>query len=148
MMILRAHGFFAHFKARRSEWLLAFVAFGIGMAYLSQPGLFDAQIFQRMRAIGSQAAWGAAVTLVALVRLAMLWINGAWRISPYFRAIGAFVCTGLWFMLFVSQSIGEHPPQTRWVWLICLVFDLLNAGDAAFDAGVASTRPAGRDHAR
>lgn len=136
MMILRLDDFARHFKARRTEWLLAFVAFALGVSYLSTPDLFKAPTFGPMALIMSQAAWGWAVTSVALVRVTMLWINGRWHVSPYFRAAGAFLCGLLWFTLWATQSFSLAPPQSRWIWLVLLVFDLLNAGDAAFDAGV------------
>lgn len=129
-----------HFRARRSEWLLSFTALGLGLAYLGQPGLFDYPTFAAMRIIGAQTTWGSVVAGVAGMRLVMLYINGSWRISPYFRAGGAYLCSGLWFILFFAQSFSAVPPQTRWVWLAFLVFDMLNAGDAAFDAGAVSSR--------
>jgi hypothetical protein len=146
-MILRLDDFARHFKVRRSEWLLAFVAFSIGMAYLSTPRLFEAEQFEQMQLIAPQATWGWSITVVALLRLAMLWVNGRWHVSPYFRASGAFLCAGLWFMLLSCQSFSTAPPQTRWVWLALVIFDLMNAGDAAFDAGVASAQR-GRDAER
>lgn len=136
MMILRLDDFARHFKARRTEWLLAFVAFALGITYLSTPHLFEAPTFGMMASMAPQVAWGWAVTAVALVRLTMLWINGRWHVSPYFRAAGAFLCAGLWFTLWATQAFSLAPPQTRWIWLVLVVFDLLNAGDAAYDAGV------------
>lgn len=142
-MILRQVSFMAHFKARRCEWMLSFVALALGFAYLDTPGLFARIDFRGMGGEGAQLAWGYAITALALVRLSMLWINGAWRVSPYFRAAGAALCMVLWGALFALQSLSVAPPQTRWIWLVVAIFDALNAGEAALDAGVASVRGKG-----
>lgn len=143
MMLLRLDDFARHFKARRAEWLLASFAFSIGMSYLSTPGLFAMPMFSIMRTMGSQEHWGWAITVVAFIRLIMLWINGRWKVTPYMRATGAFLCAGLWFLLFMLQSYSTMPSQARWAWLVLLVFDMLNAGDAAFDAGTIRQKQGG-----
>ena len=140
MMILRPHDFARHFRVRRTEWMLAFAASALGLCYLTQPMMFSADVFSVMRMFGSNLQWGTAILTLGIIRLVMLWINGSWRVTPFVRATGAFLCSGVWFVLFATQSFLEQPPQARWIWLVFLVFDLLNAGDAAFDAGIASKR--------
>lgn len=147
MLIVR---FTKHFKARRSEWLLAAVLTAIGFSYLTTPGLFDrSPLFDTMKVIMPQPRWGEAFAGIGVMRLVMLWINGSWSISPYFRTVGAFVSGILWLVLLLSQSFADTPPQTRWVWLVFLIFDMVNASDAARDAGAskANSKLRGVDNA-
>lgn len=124
-----------HFRARRTEWLLAFVSLTLGITYLVTPGLFEQPAYELMLRHMSQTDWGITISVLASVRLAMLAINGGWSVSPHFRVVGAFLTAGLWLVLFLSQNFVDAPHQTRFIWLIFMLFDLIGAGDAAADAG-------------
>lgn len=64
----------------------------------------------------------------------MLWINGRWRVSPYFRSGGAIAGAGLWMTLFTSAVTSSALVQSVGLWLMFFIFDCLAAYDAAGDA--------------
>lgn len=134
--------FAEHFKMRRSEWMLATAMLGLGLAYLLIDGLFTNQYFDTMLTLGSQRSWGWAVASLGTMRLSMLWINGRWRVSPYFRAAGAVAGASLWITLFASAVTSPALVQSVGLWLMFFFFDCLAAYDAAGDA-----RRAGEIHA-
>lgn len=129
--------FAEHFRARRSEWLLALAMCAIGTAYTCVEGLFSNQYFTTMLALATQGTWGAIVLGLGLMRLVMLWINGRWSVSPYFRGLGAVAGAVLWTILFVSAFTSERLVQSVGLWLLFAIFDLIAASDAAGDARIA-----------
>jgi hypothetical protein len=123
-----------HFRIRRSEWLLAGCTFALGFVYLVRPGLFDPKWFTTMRLIMSQQAWGWLALLVGMMRLTVLFINGAWRASPHLRCLGAQISCALWMTLFASSISSEAIVQSTGFWVLFFVFDAFSAIDAAGDA--------------
>lgn len=123
-----------HFRIRRSEWMLACCMVALGLAYLLSPGMFESPYFSTMAGIMPQKAWGTVVTSTGLMRLVMLWINGSWHVSPYFRAAGAMIAAFLWLTLFVSFATSDGLVQSVGLWLTFFAFDCCAAYDAAGDA--------------
>lgn len=126
--------FAEHFRMRRSEWMLAAAMLAVGLAYLTIDGLFTDRYFDTMLAMASQRSWGLAVAALGTMRLTMLWINGRWRVSPYFRSGGAIAGAGLWITLFTSAVTSAALVQSVGLWLMFFAFDCLAAYDAAGDA--------------
>lgn len=123
-----------HFRIRRSEWLLACCMVALGLAYLLSPGMFESPYFSTMASIMPQKAWGTVVLSTGIMRLVMLWINGSWHVSPYFRAAGCILAGFLWLVLFVSFATSDGLVQSVGLWLTFFAFDCCAAHDAAADA--------------
>lgn len=130
----------SHWRARRSEWLLALCTVALGIVYLNVRGLFEPRYFATMLSIMSQRAWGIVAVCVGSLRLTLLLINGAWRASPHGRALGAQLSCGLWLVLFLSAITAEKTVQSVGFWLLFFVFDALSAIDAAGDARMADEK--------
>jgi hypothetical protein len=142
-----------HWRIRRSEWLLALCTLALGAVYLTVPGLFDPKWFTTMRAIMPQQYWGWLALSIGVIRLAVLFINGAWRASPHLRCLGAQVSCALWMSLFVSTVSSAAIVQSVGFWPLFFFFDALSAVDAAGDARAAdeqawSKHPTGGTGAR
>lgn len=130
----------AHWRIRRSEWLLSLCTLALGLVYLTVPALFEPRFFSTMLAIMPQRAWGVLAAVVGALRLVMLLINGAWRASPHLRCLGAQLSCGLWMVLFVSAISASALVQSVGFWLLFFCFDAFSAVDAAGDARMADER--------
>lgn len=85
----------------------------------------------------SQAEWGILATLIGLVRLLFLFINGRWRPSAHIRALGAIFGCLTWGMLFMSTlSVDWVTPITS-LYATLLGLDLLALWYCAGDAKLA-----------
>ena len=96
-----------HFAVRALEWFNAVTLFTWGSYTILHPGLFNdsskGTVYSGLNMIMSQEAWGYSTTLVSVVQLFSLFVNGRWGLTPLIRAATSFLSVGAWF--FVSAGI-------------------------------------------
>lgn len=97
----------SHFAVRSLEWFNALTLFAWGGYVSLHPGLFAAPekraLYVGLVKIMPQEAWGFAATLVALIQVSALFINGQWGLTPLIRCATSVLSVGAWF--FVSAGI-------------------------------------------
>lgn len=124
------------FFPRLMEWQAAGVLFAGGLAMLLNDDLMTPGKpgYVLMLGIASQETWAYAASILGLLRLTVLFINGAWRKSPHARALAAFLSCSIWFALATSFSA-----VAGWGLVLAggmLVGDLLNIVRTMRDARV------------
>lgn len=92
------------FRERVTEWTLAVSILLWGALVLANPGLFSQPFFQPLAAVMSQEFWGLTATIVGVLRVVFLFINGGWRPSAHIRAIGAAFGVAIWASLFFAAA--------------------------------------------
>lgn len=129
-----------HWRSRQTEWMLSFIVLFIGIDWLANPAIFSLPNYATMRIWMTPFEWGACATLVGLLRVAALYINGFWRASPHLRVLGAFLSIFFWTALFLAALQAPLRGVTAAIWLVCFVFDVLAAVYAAGDARIADDK--------
>lgn len=135
MIIIR---FKETFRERLVEWGLSAGLLAWGLITLYSPGLFiDQEFFHPMLRIMAQTSWGIITSLIGIIRLIFLVINGGWRPSAHIRAIGASAGSIIWASLLMgAMSLGWLTP-TSGLYALLLVFDLMALWFASGDAKIA-----------
>ena len=137
---------------RRIEWLLAASAFGIGIVYAMSTTIRLLPTYAWQLTVLPQWAWSLWLVGTGIIRLLFLYINGTYRRSPHFRAIGAGLGCFAWFTQFVSVAVSPVVGPTLVLWFLFFAFDVHVALSAAAEAGradgKAATKPtvAGNGH--
>ena len=131
----------SHFAVRSLEWFNAITLFSWGSYVTLHPGLFTMDdrvtLYQGLLRIMPQEAWGFTATLVALVQLFALFINGRWGLTPWLRAATSILSVGAWF--FVSAGIYLAGSNTGLaVYPVLMLAGAFSAYRAASDAAEAS----------
>lgn len=134
--VLMQHG-------RALEWATSAVLLGFAVA-LALPGntLDASQSYSGFTQMGlDEAAMVLCLSIVAMMRMTGLWINGAWKRSPLLRMIGAILGAGFFLSLAavfaVPYALGAAPAINTGVtsYLVLGLADLLAAHRAAADVG-------------
>lgn len=125
------------FPVRASEWALAAILFNWSVILLLQPSLFATiDAFSSLAKLMPQATFAGMCGLVGFGRLVSLAINGTWRRSPHLRAFGAFLGTGVWFMISVGIIRSGSGATGLGVYPILMLLDTFNVIRAAGEAGI------------
>lgn len=109
-MVVFAHirdSFADAFFPRLGEWWTAGLLLALGFVLTGNPDLMatsKSNAYQLMMMIASQSTWATVMKVFAAGRLIILVINGAWRRSPHFRAIGAFLTCFFWMQITLSVA--------------------------------------------
>lgn len=117
MVIIRlGRGIHAHFHIRLTEWIMAYAAIGMWLAFNLQPDMLSsAPSFFVLERWASQPTWAALVLAAGLARLAALTVNGtfqAFRYSPHLRVTASFLGILFWsqftlgFMISWAEGAG------------------------------------------
>lgn len=127
-----------HFAVRASEWALAGMAAGYGVALLWPGDTFGlSPAYSFMGALATEETWGLAALTIGLIRLVALFVNGTYRRSPYIRAGTAFLCVGLWTAIALGLSAGDaHAPAPELVvYPVLTALDVWNVYRSMRDGG-------------
>jgi hypothetical protein len=130
-----------HFAVRSLEWFNSFTLFSWGSYVTLHPGMFTApekgNIYSGLLSIMPQQGWGYSATIVAVVQLCSLFINGRWGLTPLIRAATSFLSVGAWF--FVSAGIWLAGSNTGLaIYPALMLAGAYSAFRAASDAAEAS----------
>jgi hypothetical protein len=129
------------FRERLPEWISSITLLMWGLMVLFEPAtLWHRDFFEAMATIASQTIWGLVATTVAIVKLLSLTVNGAWRPTAHFRAIGAFSSIMIWATLLISFVALTWNPPTIALIAGVLLTDLFALWFAAGDAKLADVR--------
>lgn len=141
------HGLRSSLNARPMEWAFALILTTFGWTLLLDADTFVAsRSFSALAEWMSEDTWGWVCFLGGLLRLTILWVNGAWRRSPHLRATMAFLSCGVWFLLAWGLLSSGTTPTGVGTYFWILAFDAYNVLRAARDAGVVDTRIKGSGH--
>lgn len=111
-----------HFRLRVLEWFIAIVML-LWWVVLSQPEYsFSKQPSLSLLArIGSEDFWAKVCFFIGVIRLGALYVNGAWRRSPYIRAFTAFLSSVFWMWVSIGMaSTGSTTGLTVYPMLMLL----------------------------
>lgn len=127
---------------RGMEWQNSIIILMFALT-LALPGdtLSTSVAFAAFRQLGiDEVALAVPLTIIAIMRMAGLFINGNWRRSPILRCIGAVLGAGLFAGLAVLFAVpalsGQSAALTTGagVYLALAAFDVLAAYRSAADA--------------
>lgn len=124
------------FPARASEWALATILFGWGLALSSNPTLFTiSPSYDGLEGLAKQSTWAWLCLLGGGLRLVFLIINGSWRRTPHLRAASAFATCFFWGQITIGMLASGTGTTGLTVYPVLLCLDLFNffraLGDAA-----------------
>ena len=99
-----------HFVIRSLEWFNAMTLFSWGSYVTLHPTLFSQSGAEVLVSIMPQCAWGYSATVIALVQVFSLFVNGRWGLTPVIRAATSILSVGAWF--FITVGIRNTGPDT------------------------------------
>ena len=138
----------SHFRVRAIEWLVSGVLVSWGLILAGHADVIGRVQFAELARIGPQRFWSACCLAAGLARLGALFVNGAWRRSPYVRMVLALGSGLFWLQIslgFVASGVTTLGlAACPW---FCIA-DLYSVGMAAFDAGALKPKDARLDGAR
>lgn len=120
---------------RRMEWLLATASFGCGLVYAYSRTMHLLPAYALQLGIASQWFWSLWLVSVGVVRLFFLYVNGIYRQSPHWRALGAGMGCLVWLTQFVSAAAANVIGPTVVIWALFFVADLHIVLSVANEAG-------------
>jgi hypothetical protein len=125
-----------HFPIRVLDWFVAGVTLSWGIVCLNVgQATWDLPIYDPLRLLAPQGAWGAFAVMMGLSRMTALFINGAYRRTPHTRMVGAFLTTFMWLQLSFAMFQGEyHAIAATAIYPWLFLADIYNVYRAAQDA--------------
>src|SRR5690606_37859289 len=122
------------FEARASEWALTGAILTMAVVFYLNDTMFLSPAFSGLRDIANnQYIWASVFTVVGMLRLAVLLVNGAYWRTPHLRSFTAFLCAGVWFTLFLGFVRDGSVLSALMPWIFFL--DAYNAKRAARETG-------------
>jgi hypothetical protein len=128
------------YPERLPEWISSMVMLLLGVSFLLPGETLSITGYHTLEEIGfTDTSMGLTAVAVGVLRLAALYINGAWERTPAIRMVGA-VLSGFIMMAFaigtaVPFVIGDMPPNTAWgTYLVIALWDLHASYKAGYDA--------------
>lgn len=91
----------ARVREKVDEWIFALIVFTWGIRMLGTPFLENGS-YGMLNDLADQATWGVICLTLGGTRLVVLFINGAWRVSPHARAALSFVSLVFWIAIIAS----------------------------------------------
>lgn len=90
----------SHMRLRFNEWVssIALVAWGIGFL-LNERLSLTLSYFAKLDSFKSLTTLGIICVCIGLARVVLLFINGAWGLSPHFRVFGSIVSACTWTLM-------------------------------------------------
>lgn len=127
------HNFEKAFYPRMMEWACAVVTGNFGlMFYLRPEAMTKSPVLVHMLDFASQPVWAQSLFVLGWMRLGVLLVNGAWRKSPYLRALSAMLCCFLWTQLLMAAATEGSVGLA--IFPVLLGMDLINVYRSMQDA--------------
>lgn len=128
--------FLETFQTRASEWALSCSLLLWGIILVADPDTFkESSVYAKMAMIMSQHWWATLCLTIALMRLAMLIVNGLWRRSPHLRATGAVLSCFFWYHISASFLAADHLSTGLAMYPVVFLLDAYNAVRASSESG-------------
>ncbi len=123
-----------HFRLRILEWGVALVML-LWWVVLSQPSysIYAQPSLELLARIGSEDFWAPVCFTIAVARLGALYVNGAWRRSPYIRAFTAFLSSIFWLWVSIGMAVTGATTGLA-VYPVVMLFDWYSIWTAMDDA--------------
>ena len=134
MVIAHWNSLVLTFRTRASEWMLGGAIMSLGLLFRFRPTMFVDDGFRSALDIAPQTVWAWGLTVIGVVRLTVLLINGAWWTTPIFRSITAALSCFLWFQLFLGFMPNFSIMFALTPWLFML--DAFNAIRTGKESGI------------
>lgn len=129
------------FPIRITEWLLACIMFSWSLVcYNLTASEWASPLYTGLARLGDSKTWGAFAFSIGVIRLAALGINGAWRPSPHFRAICAFLACFMWLQISLGMLIEDVRSTGIAIYPWLLLADIYNVFRASHDARLSDDR--------
>lgn len=129
------------FPIRVTEWLLAGIMLSWSIvAWELSPSEWASPIYSGLSRIADQNTWAFFAFWIAVIRLASLTINGAWRPSPHLRAAGAFLACFMWLQISLGMMVSDIRVMGIAIYPWLLLADIYNVFRASHDARVSDDR--------
>lgn len=122
------------FEVRASEWMLTGATLSLAIVFFANDGMFVKESFSGLRQlINDRLVWAWLFLVVGTVRLVVLTVNGAYWRTPHLRALTAFLCSGVWFLMCVGfvRNGAVLAAMAPWIFLL----DGYNVKRASKEAG-------------
>ena len=133
-----------HFPARIPEWANAWLLLSWGAYTLLHPGVFEQAPMQGLVALSpvpspdpAERFWGMITILVGAVRLAALFINGAYSRTPIVRLLTSLLSAFVWAQILNGIFSTGVPAHGLVMYSGALVLDLISAYRAGCDTAIA-----------
>lgn len=128
---------------RQCEWLLACVLFTVGLIYGLAAADFAVPLYDASNLMVPRWLWGLIGVSIGALRLVFLTVNGFYRRSPHWRAMGSGLACLAWLQLSIAALQSPVAGATIAIWPVFLWFDFKAALTAAGEARVADDRANG-----
>ena len=93
-------GIQSHFRARVTEWIMAFPTGAVAMGFAIQPDMFSkSPSYNAVSQWGNERTWMWLILFCFFVRMGALVVNGtfrSFRLSPHLRVTASFICANFW----------------------------------------------------
>lgn len=125
-----------HFRIRALEWGLAAILLNVALVLVQPAETFSNPAFRTMEAWAPEWVWALGCGIVAVVRLAALWRNGAWEPSPWLR-LGTSVLSALfWLQVLLGLVSSSVLPLGLAIFPAFIAADLYSVWRSAQDAAL------------
>jgi hypothetical protein len=133
MILVKTKGY--SFRERAPEWILSAGLLVYGLMLALNPTLYETSFYAPLLRVMSQESWTISTVFIAVFRLLALAVNGAWRPTAHFRALGAVGGVIIWSSLFIiSVTNAQARAPGIGTFGMLLAFDFLALWWAAGDA--------------
>lgn len=124
-----------HFGARVSEWMLTGVMLSIGLILMRAEDTFSTSpAYIGMARIASEQTWAVACTIIGVLRLVALTINGLWVPTTYhLRSFASFISCFIWTQILVGVMISGIAGLGIAVFPWILIWDIITCHRTAVD---------------
>lgn len=137
MMIVRFPPL-AHFRHRVLEWGLGFVTVTIALTLFNEYPTLNQPALIELTRIASEEVWAVALLVVGMARLGALWINGAWRRSPWIRFVTSLFSAVVWLQITLGMMRVEMVTLGIAIFPWFLIAEGYSIWRAVYDARLAS----------
>lgn len=134
--MLSRYPWFTRYKDRKLEWLLAFYTLWFGACVSLPPHSMSSPSFEDALAIAPEWAWGLVYSVVGIVHIISLHVNGRGWWTPFARLFALFLNS----QVFLALTLGlaqQNPWGTGPITYSFVAFGFCGAAfySAALDCG-------------
>lgn len=143
MLIVR---FRETFRERQMEWALTAGSTGWGAIILQPAAAFERPFYAPLARIAPECVWGWSMFMVGVLGLVVLFINGAWRRTPFFRQIASVSRMVAWSGLMFGTLSVDWQSAASAIYGMILAMEAMALSNATADGQrYGSGRVAGHD---
>jgi hypothetical protein len=130
-----------HFPARATEWVNAATLAAWGAMVLANPEMFNLPVFAAFHEFSfflpAYLCWGMFTVIVGTVRLAALFVNGAYTRTPIIRLACSLLSAFVWSQVVIGFWLNPVASTALVMYSSMVVMDLISAYRASKDVAIA-----------